>query len=225
MVASLYDTLGRQEGRVRRGDQEGVPQARRAVPPGQESGRRIGGGDASRKCRTRTTFSPIRRSGRSTTASARRTDVPGPARAASTSAAAATSRSTTSATSAICSAGSSAAGPVAARARAGGGAARRATSRSTSELSFEDSLRGIETKIPVEVTTACRECGGTGAEPGTSPVICPECHGRGVVSREPGDVRALASRVRAAGATARWSRSRAGSATARAASGGRSGTR
>jgi molecular chaperone DnaJ len=53
-------------------------------------------------------------------------------------------------------------------------------------LSFKDSLRGIETKIPVEVTTACRECGGTGAEPGTAPVICPECHGRGVVSESQG---------------------------------------
>jgi molecular chaperone DnaJ len=53
-------------------------------------------------------------------------------------------------------------------------------------VSFEDSLRGLETKIPVEVTTACRECGGTGAEPGTTPVICPECHGRGVVSESQG---------------------------------------
>ncbi|MFY9580175.1 MAG: molecular chaperone DnaJ [Gaiellaceae bacterium] len=53
-------------------------------------------------------------------------------------------------------------------------------------VSFEDSLRGLETKIPVEVTTACRECGGTGAQPGTSPVICPECHGRGVVSESQG---------------------------------------
>ena len=53
-------------------------------------------------------------------------------------------------------------------------------------LSFEDSLRGLETKIPVEVTTACRECGGSGAEPGTSPVICPECHGRGVISESQG---------------------------------------
>ena len=53
-------------------------------------------------------------------------------------------------------------------------------------VSFEDSLRGLETKIPVEVTTACRECGGTGAEPGTSPVICPECNGRGVVSESQG---------------------------------------
>ena len=49
-------------------------------------------------------------------------------------------------------------------------------------MSFEDSLRGLETKIPVEVTTACRECGGTGAQPRTTPVICPDCHGRGVIA-------------------------------------------
>jgi molecular chaperone DnaJ len=53
-------------------------------------------------------------------------------------------------------------------------------------VSFEDSLRGLEAKIPVQVTTACRECGGTGAEPGTSPVICPVCNGRGVVSESQG---------------------------------------
>jgi molecular chaperone DnaJ len=53
-------------------------------------------------------------------------------------------------------------------------------------LSFEDSLRGLETKIPVEVTTACRECGGSGAQPGTTPIICPECNGRGVVSESQG---------------------------------------
>jgi molecular chaperone DnaJ len=53
-------------------------------------------------------------------------------------------------------------------------------------LSFEDSLRGIETKIPVEVETACSRCGGTGAEPGTAPVICPECKGRGVLAESQG---------------------------------------
>ncbi len=53
-------------------------------------------------------------------------------------------------------------------------------------LSFEDSLHGIETKIPVELETACRDCGGSGAQPGTSPIVCPECKGRGVVAESQG---------------------------------------
>jgi molecular chaperone DnaJ len=53
-------------------------------------------------------------------------------------------------------------------------------------LSFEDSLRGLETRIPVEIETACRECGGTGAKPGTAPKICPECNGRGVLAESQG---------------------------------------
>ena len=53
-------------------------------------------------------------------------------------------------------------------------------------LSFEDSLKGVETRIPVEVETACSECGGTGAKPGTSPKICPECNGRGVLAESQG---------------------------------------
>jgi molecular chaperone DnaJ len=53
-------------------------------------------------------------------------------------------------------------------------------------LSFEDSLQGIETKIPVDVETACHDCNGSGAKPGTSPKVCPECRGRGVVSEAQG---------------------------------------
>jgi molecular chaperone DnaJ len=53
-------------------------------------------------------------------------------------------------------------------------------------LSFEDSLRGLQTQIPVDVVTSCSECGGTGAQPGTAPVICPECNGRGVVTESQG---------------------------------------
>jgi molecular chaperone DnaJ len=53
-------------------------------------------------------------------------------------------------------------------------------------LSFDDSLKGIETTIPVQLETACRECGGSGAKPGTAPTLCPECKGRGVISESQG---------------------------------------
>jgi len=53
-------------------------------------------------------------------------------------------------------------------------------------LSFEDSLQGVETRVPVEVDTACRTCAGTGARPGTAPRICPECNGRGVLAESQG---------------------------------------
>jgi molecular chaperone DnaJ len=77
-----------------------------------------------------------------------------------------------------------------------GGGARGASSRPRAQrgndvdvevnLSFEDSLKGIETKIPVTLETACSECHGSGAKPGTAPKICPECNGRGVVAESQG---------------------------------------
>jgi molecular chaperone DnaJ len=76
------------------------------------------------------------------------------------------------------------------RSRGGrGGAPRGERGRDievTVNVSFEDALRGLETTIPVELETACATCHGTGAEPGTAPVICPECRGRGVVSESQG---------------------------------------
>jgi molecular chaperone DnaJ len=53
-------------------------------------------------------------------------------------------------------------------------------------ISFEDSLKGVQVRVPVEVETACSVCHGTGAEPGTAPVTCPQCGGRGVVSDSQG---------------------------------------
>ena len=56
----------------------------------------------------------------------------------------------------------------------------------TVNLSFEDSLAGVTVRVPVDVEAACPTCHGSGAEPGTSPVLCPECRGRGVVSQNQG---------------------------------------
>jgi molecular chaperone DnaJ len=56
----------------------------------------------------------------------------------------------------------------------------------TVNLSFEDSLKGVQTQIPVETEVSCHVCAGTGAQPGTTPVICPECNGRGVKAESQG---------------------------------------
>ncbi|MSO58321.1 MAG: molecular chaperone DnaJ [Thermoleophilia bacterium] len=50
------------------------------------------------------------------------------------------------------------------------------------QISFEDSLAGVQVRVPVELDTACGTCSGTGAEPGTRPVSCPRCQGAGVVA-------------------------------------------
>ena len=53
-------------------------------------------------------------------------------------------------------------------------------------LSFLDALNGVTTTVNVTSEAACATCSGTGAAPGTSPVVCSRCGGRGVVSDNQG---------------------------------------
>ena len=72
--------------------------------------------------------------------------------------------------------------------RGGGGpqAARGRDLETEVRLSFEQAMDGAQ--VPVEVVKAatCGTCGGSGAKPGTSPVVCPRCGGRGVDSQSQG---------------------------------------
>src|SRR5581483_2443276 len=168
----------RREERVRRRDQEGVPPARAEVPPGQESGRRGGGGAfQGGPGRVRRALRPgeaqavrrLRLDGRPRAGAGRlqrrlrRRPVRRPRRPARRA--------------------------LRTRRRA---AWRRPRGRRGADvevevsLSFDDALKGVETTIPVSLESACRECNGSGAKPGTAPKVCPECRGRGVVAESQG---------------------------------------
>jgi molecular chaperone DnaJ len=54
------------------------------------------------------------------------------------------------------------------------------------KLSFDDALKGVTTKISVPQTVNCDVCGGSGAAPGTGPITCPQCQGRGSVNASQG---------------------------------------
>lgn len=49
------------------------------------------------------------------------------------------------------------------------------------EITLEQAFKGIETEVDIPRTIQCNTCHGTGAAPGTSPVQCTVCRGRGQV--------------------------------------------
>ena len=53
-------------------------------------------------------------------------------------------------------------------------------------VSFEDAARGITTTLYLTTDAQCSTCHGSGAKPGTSPVMCSACGGRGVVDDNQG---------------------------------------
>jgi molecular chaperone DnaJ len=53
-------------------------------------------------------------------------------------------------------------------------------------ISFEDAVRGVTTAVHLPTDAPCRTCHGTGAAPGTAPVECERCHGKGVLDDDKG---------------------------------------
>ena len=53
-------------------------------------------------------------------------------------------------------------------------------------MSFDDALTGVTVRVPVDKADTCETCHGSGAKPGTTPKVCPECQGRGMVARNQG---------------------------------------
>ena len=53
-------------------------------------------------------------------------------------------------------------------------------------LSFEQAMEGTQLPIDLSKQSRCGTCGGNGAAPGTRPVVCPRCEGRGVDAQSQG---------------------------------------
>ena len=72
--------------------------------------------------------------------------------------------------------------------RPGGGARTRPPTERGADLetevtlSFEQAMEGAQVPVTVPMFTPCNTCRGTGARPGTSPIVCPKCNGRGIES-------------------------------------------
>ena len=76
--------------------------------------------------------------------------------------------------------------PSSAAAAAGPQQAPRPRPRDRGPLSFEQAMDGTQVAVTVPKQATCKTCGGTGARPGTMPVVCPRCGGRGIDAQSQG---------------------------------------
>ena len=51
------------------------------------------------------------------------------------------------------------------------------------EITFQEAVFGVEKELEVPRLETCSHCGGSGAEPGTTPIRCPQCNGSGEIRR------------------------------------------
>lgn len=68
----------------------------------------------------------------------------------------------------------------------GGGASRSRTPRGSDisidmEISFQESISGVQRSVPLSKTGQCTLCHGSGAKPGTKTRTCNECKGQGKI--------------------------------------------
>ncbi len=76
--------------------------------------------------------------------------------------------------------------------RAGRGGRQRARPERGADLeaqvsiSFDQAIAGAQVPLQVPMQATCDTCHGTGAKPGTTPIVCPRCEGRGVETQGQG---------------------------------------
>ena len=68
-------------------------------------------------------------------------------------------------------------------ARQRNGPQRGESIRSSVAVSFTEAAFGCRKEITLERSEQCPACKGNGCAPGTTPEVCPDCHGSGVVTR------------------------------------------
>jgi molecular chaperone DnaJ len=53
-------------------------------------------------------------------------------------------------------------------------------------ITFDQAVRGAQVPLQVPMRATCPTCRGTGAKPGTTPIVCPRCEGRGIETQGQG---------------------------------------
>jgi molecular chaperone DnaJ len=53
-------------------------------------------------------------------------------------------------------------------------------------ITFDQAIAGAQVPLQVPMHATCPTCRGTGAKPGTTPIVCPRCEGRGIETQGQG---------------------------------------
>lgn len=65
--------------------------------------------------------------------------------------------------------------------RTSNGPMKGANLRTSVRIAFNEAIFGVDKELDLNLKDTCKCCGGSGAKPGTSPITCTKCGGRGQV--------------------------------------------